>query len=95
MVITAGIQALQAITPRLFTKRREKNRVNIYQKQALKKSNKTQNIMVAVFVFMALVLSAGLQVYWFFTGLFTIGQNVVNHYIIKNQSKKKKRKVGY
>ena len=95
MAITASIQALQAITPRLFSKRREKNRVNIYQKEAMKKSNKTQNIMVAVFVFMALVLSAGLQVYWFFTGLFTIGQNVANHYIIKHQSKKRKRKTEY
>ena len=95
MLLTASVQALQAITPRLFSKRREKNRVNIYQKQALKKSNKTQNIMIGVFVFMALVVTAGLQVYWFFSGLYTIGQNVVNHYIIKHQSKKRKRKTSY
>ena len=95
MVITASVQAMQAITPRLFSKRREKNRVNFYQKQALKKSNKTQNIMIGVFVFMALVVTAGLQVYWFFSGLYTLGQNVINHYIIKHQSKKRKRKIGY
>ena len=95
MLVTALVQGVQIISPRLFSKRREKNRVNIYQKQAMKKSNKTQNIMTIAFIVIALVLSAGVQVYWFFTGLYTIGQNTVNHYIIKHQSKNRKRKTGY
>ncbi|CAM9154864.1 membrane protein insertase YidC [Mycoplasma marinum] len=92
MLVAATTQGISLFIPRLLTKRRDKNRINAHQKAALKKANKTQNIMMAVFIFMALIFSAGLQIYWIFGGLFTIGQNVLNHKIIKRQSKRKKSK---
>ncbi|NQZ29358.1 MAG: membrane protein insertase YidC [Mycoplasmatales bacterium] len=92
MIVAATVQGISIYIPRLLTKRRDKNRINAHQKAALKKANKTQNIMMAVFVFMALIFSAGLQVYWIFGGLFTIAQNLVNHKIIKWQSKRNKQK---
>ncbi|CAM9137225.1 membrane protein insertase YidC [Mycoplasma todarodis] len=92
MLVAATVQGISIYIPRLLTKRRDKNRINAHQKAALKKANKTQNIMMAVFVFMALIFSAGLQVYWIFGGLFTIVQNLVNHKIIKWQSKRNKQK---
>ncbi len=92
MLFAATIQGISIYIPRLLTKRRDKNRINAHQKDALKKANKTQNIMMAIFVFMALIFSAGLQVYWIFGGIFTIVQNLVNHKIIKYQSRRKKEK---
>ncbi|TCG11610.1 membrane protein insertase YidC [Mycoplasma todarodis] len=92
MLVAATVQGISIYIPRLLTKRRDKNRINAHQKAALKKANKTQNIMMAVFVFMALIFSAGLQVYWIFGGLFTIVQNLVNHKIIKWQSRRNKEK---
>ncbi len=92
MLTAAIIQGISLYIPRLLTKRRDKKRINAQQKAALKKANKTQNIMMGVFIFMALIFSAGLQVYWIFGGLFMIGQNVLNHFIIKRQSKRRKEK---
>lgn len=64
MILAAGIQLFSQIYPRLLTKRRDKNRMNVHQKAAMKKGNKMQNIMLVVFGFMALIFTAGLQVYF-------------------------------
>ena len=93
MVLAAGVQAYAQIHPRLLTKRRQdKMRVNVHQKAAMKKNNKTQNIMLVVFVFMALIFSAGLQVYWIIRGLWQIVQATLTHHIIIRQRKNKVRR---
>ena len=63
MIVAGAVNGLSAYYPRLLTKRRDKNRTNVQQRAALKKNNKTQNIMIVVQVVMALIFSAGTQVY--------------------------------
>ncbi len=93
LMLAAGlVQAISLFTPRLLTKRRDKKRINAQQKAALKKANKTQNIMMVVFIVFAFIFTAGIQIYWIFGGLFTTVQNIVNHFIIKKQSMKKKQR---
>ncbi len=92
MLVAGLVQAISLFTPRLLTKRRDKKRINAQQKAALKKANKTQNIMMVVFIVFAFIFTAGIQIYWIFGGLFTTVQNIVNHFIIKKQSMKKKQR---
>ncbi len=90
MLIAGLVQGISIILPRILTKKRDKKRINAQQKEALKKANKTQNIMAIFFIGFAIIMSAGIQVYWIFGGLFTTGQNILNHFIIKKQSQKRK-----
>ncbi|MCP4336948.1 MAG: membrane protein insertase YidC [Mycoplasma sp.] len=92
MLVAGIVQGISILLPRILTKRRDKNRINAQQKEALKKANKTQNIMAIVFIVFAIIMSAGIQIYWIFGGIYTIGQNFLNHHIIKYQSKKRKSK---
>ncbi len=92
MILAAFFAAFQQIFPRLLTKRRDKNRINVHQRQAMKKNNKMQNIMVIVFVAMSQMFSAGLQVYWIIGGVWMIFQSYMTHYLFIRQSKNKKRK---
>lgn len=91
MLIAGFIQVLSALIPRLFARSRNK-KINVHQKHALKKQNKMQNIMLIVVGIFALAMTAGLEIYLIFSGLYTIGQNVANHYIIRYQSKHRKKK---
>lgn len=91
MLFAAFFAAVQQIYPRLLTNRRNKDRINVHQKAAMKKNNKTQNIIMVVFVVMSLIFSAGLQVYWIIGGVWSIIQTTISHYIIIETQKRRKR----
>jgi YidC/Oxa1 family membrane protein insertase len=90
MIVAVVLNMLSQLLPRMLTKKRDKRRINALQKQAMKKQNKTQNIMLVVFAIMPLLFSAGLQIYFIFGSLFTLLQNLISHKIIKLQQKKRK-----
>lgn len=94
LIIAAGTNILAQYYPRLLTKRRDQNRINIHQKAAMKKSNRTQNIMMIVFTFMTLIFSAGLQVYFIIRSLWRVAETTLTHNILKMQKQKRiKRKI--
>jgi YidC/Oxa1 family membrane protein insertase len=38
-------------------------RSNVAEKAAMKKANRTQNIIMVIFIFMAIIFEAGVQIY--------------------------------
>ena len=93
MLVAGAVNGLSAYYPRLLTKRRDKNRTNVQQRAALKKNNKTQNIMIVVQVVMALIFSAGTQIYWIVIALWRVVEQYATHRIIIHQRRRRKRKV--
>lgn len=92
LIIFAGLSAaFSQLFPRLLNKKRDGHRINVQQKEAMKKNNKTQNIILIVFVFMALIFSAGIQVYWIIGAIWQIIQTLLTHNIIIYQKKRNKR----
>ncbi|QSF13515.1 membrane protein insertase YidC [Mycoplasma sp. Mirounga ES2805-ORL] len=91
LVVSLVTQVLSQLIPRFLAKQsRNKKRMSIEEMQAMKKSNKTQNIIMIVFVFITIMFSAGVQVYWIFTSLWTIGQTIGIHYFKKSNYYRKK-----
>ncbi len=94
LIILAGLSsAFSQLFPRLLNKKRDGHRINVQQKEAMKKNNKTQNIVLAVFVFMALIFSAGIQIYWIIGAIWQIIQTTLTHQIIIYQKKWKSKKM--
>jgi membrane protein insertase Oxa1/YidC/SpoIIIJ len=54
----------------------------------MKKQNKTQNIMIGVFVFMGLIVPVLLALYWVFSAMFTMTTELIKHVIIQHKAKK-------
>lgn len=92
MILAAGTQLFAQIYPRLLTRKKEQHQINVYQKAAMKKNNRTQNIMMGVMVFLALVFSAGIQIYWIIGGLWRIFEVYITHKIIHRHKKSTKSK---
>ncbi|WKX02487.1 membrane protein insertase YidC [Candidatus Mycoplasma mahonii] len=92
MILAAFFAVMQQLMPRLLTRKRNNNRINVHQKAAMKKNNKTQNIMMIVFGIMGLAFSAGMQVYWIAGGMWMILQSYATHrfFIYQHRSKRKK-----
>ena len=94
LILAAVVFAVgQQLVPRLLTKKRDKNRINVHQKAAMKKNNKMQNIMMVVFGIMAIIFSAGMQIYWVAGGMWMMVQSYGTHRYFLYQHKKKRRKV--
>ena len=91
MIIASISAAISQLFPRLLTRKRDKNRINVHQKEAMKKNNKTQNIVLAVYVIMSLIFSAGIQIYWIIGGVWQVFQTILTHHILVQQKKRKKR----
>ncbi len=72
--ITVGlVQGVSSKLPNwLSNKRKGVKRIDEATKKSMKKQNRTQNIMVGVFIFMGLTVPAMFAVYWIASGLFTI-----------------------
>lgn len=81
MLVAVLIQAGAQLVPRLLSKKRMKERANLAEKEALKKSNRTQNIVMAVFIFMALIFEAGIQIYWIVGGIWMMAQAFFIHWL--------------
>ena len=63
LLMAAGTQALSQYLPRLLNRKRMNERSNMAEQAALKKSNKTQNIVMIVFIVMSVIFEAGVQIY--------------------------------
>lgn len=85
LIIAAGIQALSQYLPRLLNRKRMSERSNKAEQAALKQSNKTQNIVMLVFIAISVMFEAGVQIYWIIGGLWQISQVLIVHHIVKGQ----------
>ncbi|MEE3928272.1 membrane protein insertase YidC [Mycoplasmopsis ciconiae] len=83
LFFAAGLQFVSQFLPKLLNKKRMKQRTTIAESEALKKSEKTQNIMMIVFLFITLIFSAGVQIYWIFGSIWVIGQTLALHKLKK------------
>ncbi|MFV8401360.1 membrane protein insertase YidC [Mycoplasma sp. 2634B] len=83
-------QILSMIIPRILNKKKFKRRTTIAEAEALKKSEKTQRIMMIVFTVITVMFSAGVQVYWIFGSIWTILQTVAIHYLTQSKWFKQK-----
>ena len=93
ILVAAASAALSQIFPRLLTKKRDKNRINVHQRKTMKKNNKTQNIVLIVYVIMAVIFSAGIQIYWIVGGIWQVIQTTITHHVIIHQKKRARNKV--
>ena len=92
MALAVLFAAAQQLLPRLLTRKRDKNRINVHQKAAMKKSNKTQNIMIIVSIVASVLFSAGMQVYYLASGTWMIIQSFLTHHILVQQKKRRRVK---
>ena len=84
LLLAAGLtQALSHFLPRILNKKRMDERANRAERAALKKANKTQNIVMIVFIVLAVIFEAGVQIYWIISGLWQIMQILIVHHIVK------------
>lgn len=90
LLFAAGVQIISHLLPRILNRKRMKERTNRAEQKALKKSNKTQTIVMIVFVVMSVLFEAGVQIYWIISGLWQIMQVLVVHKIVKTQWFKEK-----
>lgn len=82
-------QGLSSKLPRMLSnKRKGIKRIDEQTKKAMKKQNKTQNIMIGVFVFMGLIVPVLLALYWVFSAMFTMTTELIKHVIIQHKAKK-------
>ncbi len=84
LLMAAGTQAVSQLLPRILNKKRMKERASKAEIAALKKSNKTQNIVMIVFIIMSILFEAGVQIYWIVGGLWSIAQTLAVHHIVKS-----------
>lgn len=85
LLMAAGIQALSQLLPRILNNKRMKERSNKAEMAALRKANKTQNIMMIVFIVMSVIFEAGVQIYWIVGGIWQIAQTLAVHHIVKSE----------
>ena len=95
LIILAGASAaFSQYFPRLLTKRRDKNRINVHQKEAMKKSNKQQNIMMIVFVIMSLIFNAAIQIYWIVGAIWTtLESTLTHHFLVWDKNRRRRNKI--
>ena len=89
MIFSAGLSIFSQLYTKILTRKRDKNRINVHQKAALKRSDRTQNIMMFVFAFFALIFSAAYQIYSIFRSLWKIMEVQITHHILVKQRKNK------
>ncbi|QGZ97391.1 membrane protein insertase YidC [Mycoplasma sp. NEAQ87857] len=81
IVAAVVVQLLSQLLPQLLNRKRLRQRTTIAEVEALKKSERTQRIMLIVFTVITIIFTAGVQLYWMFAGIWTIGQVLVLHKI--------------
>ncbi|WGI36656.1 membrane protein insertase YidC [Mesomycoplasma lagogenitalium] len=90
LLITAIIQIVQQILPRILAKKNKTYLMNAAETAAMKKQRKTQLYTGAIFLFMGLMFQASIQIYWIFGGLWEIGQILFVHYFQRTKLFKEK-----
>jgi YidC/Oxa1 family membrane protein insertase len=63
IILAVIVQAGSQFLPRYLNKKRMNERSNVAEKAAMKKANRTQNIIMVIFIFMAVIFEAGVQIY--------------------------------
>ncbi|RMA79009.1 YidC/Oxa1 family membrane protein insertase [Metamycoplasma subdolum] len=81
LIFSIGIQALAQYTPKLLQRKKKQFRADAYTQAAMKKQGKKGNIVSLIIIFIGILFSAGLQIYWIIGGVFTIIQHIAVHYI--------------
>ncbi len=83
LMIGISVGLVQGISSKVPTwlsnKRKGIKRIDEATKEAQKKQNKTQNIMIGVFVFMGLTVPALFAFYWICSGFFSIILELIKH----------------
>ena len=90
IILAVVVQAGSQLLPRYLNKKRMKERSNISEKAAMKKANRTQNIIMAMFILMAVIFEAGVQIYWIVGGIWTMLQTLLIHHVQKTKFFKEK-----
>lgn len=91
IIFSVAVQALATYMPKILNwKKKKSERVDAYEKEAMKKSNRTNNIVQLIFIFIGVIFSAGLQIYWIISGIWTIFQTIFVHYFTKTRFFKEK-----
>ncbi|MGP1451796.1 MAG: membrane protein insertase YidC [Metamycoplasmataceae bacterium] len=85
IVASVLIQALSQYLPKLLTLKRFKERTTIEDKAALKKANRTQNLISIFFLIFTVIFTAGVQVYWIIGGIWSVGQILLIHWFKKSK----------
>lgn len=85
LALSLAIQAVSQFLPKWLNMKKFKERTTLEDKAALKKADRMQNIMAIGFLFLTVVFSAGVQVYWVIGGIWTIGQVLAIHYFKKSK----------
>ncbi|MGL6125271.1 MAG: membrane protein insertase YidC [Metamycoplasmataceae bacterium] len=85
IILAVIVQAGSQFLPRYLNKKRMNERSNIAEKEAMKKANRTQNIIMIIFIFMAIIFEAGVQIYWIVGGIWTMLQTLLIHHIQKTK----------
>lgn len=85
IIVVVIIQFTSQLIPHWLNKKRLKERTTVAEVQALKKSERYQTIFIIVFTFMAIIFTAGVQVYWLFTGIWQTFQVIGLHKLRKTQ----------
>ncbi len=84
------VQVTQVMLPMQLSKLRRKS-VTQTAKKAANKQNKMMFAMIAMMSVMCFIIPAGMSIYWVASGLFTIGTQLINHFIfLKKRTKVKK-----
>ncbi|MDK2819555.1 MAG: membrane protein insertase YidC, partial [Mycoplasmataceae bacterium] len=90
IILAVVVQAGSQFLPRYLNKKRMNERSNVAEKEAMKKANKTQNIIMIIFVGMAIIFEAGVQIYWIVGGIWMMIQTLLIHHIQKTKFFKEK-----
>lgn len=90
MVTALALTLLSSYYGRLLVKKRDKIRGNAHMKTAMKKSDRTQIIVIIISAFISLVFTAGVQIYSIVVSLWVIFQTHLTHHLLIRSSRKRK-----
>ncbi|BDU67875.1 MAG: hypothetical protein TYPL_5280 [Candidatus Tyloplasma litorale] len=94
LLVGVSVGLVQGVSSKLPTwlgnKRKGIKRIDEATKESQKKQNRTQNIMIGVFVFMGLTVPALFAFYWICSGIFTILLELTRHAWRVHVAKQKK-----
>ncbi|QCZ36878.1 membrane protein insertase YidC [Mycoplasma nasistruthionis] len=90
LIVTVLIQLASMYLPQYLNKKKHRKRISIAEEQALKKNEKTQKIVMLIMCVFTVILTAGVQVYWLFGGLWNIMQTLSVHKITRTKWFKEK-----
>lgn len=90
VLVSMLVQGLAQYLPKILNRKKKSLRMDAYAKAANKKSNKMGNMLQIIFIGIGILFSAGLQIYWIISGIWTIIQTLAVHYFTKSKFYKEK-----